>query len=64
VSERHDKKPAPKPDDKEKDAYGFTAADRKKRVYGTQQIGGMTALLVAARDGQKEAVGRCSNARE
>ena len=43
------------PDDKVKDAYGFTAADRKKRVYGTQQVGGMTALLVAARDGQKEA---------
>jgi ankyrin repeat protein len=50
-------KPSSKPDDKVKDAYGFTAADRKKRVYGTQQIGGMTALLVAARDGKKEAVG-------
>ena len=49
-------KPSAKPDDKLKDAYGFTAADRKKRVYGTQQIGGMTALLVAARDGKKEAV--------
>jgi ankyrin repeat protein len=49
------KKPAPKPDDKAKDAYGFTVADRKKRVYGTQQMGGMTALLVAARDGQKDA---------
>lgn len=48
--------PAAKPDDKVKDAYGFTAADRKKRVYGTQQIGGMTAMLVAARDGQKETV--------
>ena len=46
----------PKPDDKVKDAYGFTVADRKKRVYGTQQIGGMTALLLAARDGQKDAV--------
>jgi len=52
-----EKKPAPKPDDKVKDAYGFTVADRKKRVYGTQQVGGMTALLVAARDGQKDAVG-------
>lgn len=51
-----DKGSGAKPDDKAKDAYGFTAADRKKRVYGTQQIGGMTALLVAARDGQKEAV--------
>jgi ankyrin repeat protein len=50
------KKPAAKPDDKVKDAYGFTVADRKKRVYGTQQIGGMTALLVAARDGQRNAV--------
>lgn len=44
------------PDDKQKDAYGFTAADRKKRVYGTQQVGGMTALLLAARDGEKDAV--------
>ena len=52
-----EKKLAPKPDDKVKDAYGFTVADRKKRVYGTQQIGGMTALLVAARDGQKDAAG-------
>jgi len=51
-----EKKPAAKPDDKVKDAYGFTVADRKKRVYGTQQIGGMTALLVAARDGQRDAV--------
>jgi uncharacterized protein len=51
-----EKKPAPKPDDKVKDAYGFTVADRKKRVYGTQQIGGMTALLVAARDGHKDAI--------
>jgi ankyrin repeat protein len=50
------KKPAAAPGDKVKDAYGFTAADRKKRVYGTQQIGGMTALLLAARDGQKAAV--------
>ena len=51
-----EKKATAKPDDKVKDAYGFTVADRKKRVYGTQQIGGMTALLVAARDGQKDAV--------
>jgi uncharacterized protein len=51
-----EKKTVEKPDDKVKDAYGFTAADRKKRVYGTQKIGGMTALLVAARDGQKDAV--------
>lgn len=43
-------------DEKVKDAYGFTAADRKKRVYGTQQMGGMSALLLAARDGQKDAV--------
>jgi len=50
------KKADAKPDDKVKDAYGFTAADRKKRVYGTNQIGGMTALLVAARDGQADAV--------
>jgi ankyrin repeat protein len=51
-----EKKPAAKPDDKVKDAYGFTVADRKKRVYGTQQVVGMTALLVAARDGQRDAV--------
>jgi ankyrin repeat protein len=51
-----EKTPAPKPDDKVKDAYGFTVADRKKRVYGTQQVGGMTALLVATRDGQRDAV--------
>ena len=51
-----EKKAAAKPDDKTKDAYGFTVADRKKRVYGTQQIGGMTALLVAARDGHKDSV--------
>jgi len=49
-----EKKPAP--DDKVKDAYGFTAADRKKRVYGTQQIGGMTALLLAARNGHRSTV--------
>jgi len=54
--EEAEKKASPKPDDKVKDAYGFTVADRKKRVYGTQQIGGMTALLVAARDGQSGAV--------
>ena len=51
-----EKKATAGPDDKVKDAYGFTAADRKKRVYGTQQIGGMTALLLAARSGQKDAV--------
>ena len=56
AKEDTEKKPAAKPDDKTKDAYGLTAADRKKRVYGTTQIGGLTALLVAARDGQKEAV--------
>lgn len=47
---------AARPDEKVKDAYGFTAADRKKRVFGANQIGGMSALLVAARDGQSEAV--------
>ena len=57
AQEKTPEKPqAVKPDEKVKDAYGFTAADRKKRVYGTQQIGGMTALLVASRDGLKEAV--------
>lgn len=56
VKANGEKKAATAPDDKTKDAYGFTAADRKKRVYGTQQIGGMTALLIAARDGQKDAV--------
>jgi ankyrin repeat protein len=56
------KKPAARPDDKAKDAYGFTVADRKKRVYGTQQIGGMTALLIAARDGQSNAVSALLNA--
>jgi ankyrin repeat protein len=50
------KTPASKSDDKVKDAYGFTAADRKKRVFGTTQFGGLTALLVAARDGQINAV--------
>ena len=50
------KAPAAKPDDKVKDAYGFTAADRQKRVFGATQFGGLTALLVAARDGQIEAV--------
>jgi len=54
--EESDTKATAKPDEKTKDAYGFTAADRKKRVYGTTQIGGMTALLTAARDGQQEAV--------
>jgi len=50
------KTPAAKPDDKVKDAYGFTAADRKKRVFGATQSGGLTALLVATRDGQIHAV--------
>lgn len=45
-----------KPDDKTKDAYGFTAADRKKRVFGTTQIGGLTPLLLAARNGTIEAL--------
>jgi len=45
-----------KADDKVKDAYGFSAADRKKRVFGATQFGGLTALLVAARDGQINAV--------
>jgi ankyrin repeat protein len=58
-----EKKTVAKVDDKTKDAYGFTAADRKKRVYGTQQIGGMSALLVAARDGQKDAVAALLDAR-
>jgi ankyrin repeat protein len=51
-----EKAPAAKPYDKVKDAYGFTAADRKKRVFGATQIGGLTALLVAAREGQVNAV--------
>ena len=55
IKTKAEKKLAEKPDDKVKDAYGFTVADRKKRVYGTQQIGGMSALLVAARDGQQGA---------
>jgi ankyrin repeat protein len=46
-----------KPDDnKVKDAYGFTVADRKKRVFGTSETGGLTALLIAARNGQADAV--------
>jgi len=49
-------KAAAKPDDNAKDAYGFTAADRKKRVFGATQIGGLSALLIAARDGQTNAV--------
>lgn len=49
-------KQAAKPEEKLKDAYGFTAADRKKRVFGTSEIGGLTALLIAARDGQLDAV--------
>ena len=55
VKSEAEKTPESKPDDKVKDAYGFTVADRKKRVYGTQQMGGLTALLVAARDGQRDA---------
>lgn len=47
---------AAKPDDKVKDAYGFTAADRQKRVFGATQFGGLTALMVAARDGRINAV--------
>ena len=50
------KAPATKPDDKVKDAYGFTAADRKRRVFGATQFGGLSALLVAVRDGQIDAV--------
>jgi ankyrin repeat protein len=50
------KSQAAKPDEKVKDAYGFTAADRKRRVFGTSEIGGLTALLIAARNGQAEAV--------
>jgi len=50
------KAPAAKPDDKVKDAYGFTAADRQKRVFGATQFGGLTALMVAARDGRISAV--------
>jgi len=53
--EAANKQPA-KSDDKLKDAYGFTAADRKKRVFGTSEIGGLTALLIAARNGQADAV--------
>ena len=49
------KAPDVKLDDRAKDAYGFTAADRKKRVFGATQFGGLTALLVAARDGQLNA---------
>ncbi len=49
-------KPGAKPEDKAKDAYGFTAADRKKRVFGTTQIGGLTPLLLAARNGQIDAL--------
>jgi len=50
------KKPAAASDDKVKDAYGFTAADRRKHVFGTSEIGGLTALLIAARDGKADAV--------
>lgn len=49
-------KSAAKPDDKTKDAYGLTAADRKKRVFGTTQVGGLTPLLLAARNGNIEAL--------
>jgi ankyrin repeat protein len=38
------------------DAYGFTAEDRRSRVYGSLAMGGLTALHVAARDGQVHAV--------
>lgn len=38
------------------DAYGFTAEDRRARVYGSQTLGGLTALHVAARDGQTGSV--------
>jgi ankyrin repeat protein len=55
---------AAKPDDKVKDAYGFTAADRRKRVFGANQMGGLSALLVAARDGQTEAVRALLDARD
>lgn len=37
------------------DAYGFTAEDRRNRVYGSLALGGLTALHVAARDGQTDA---------
>jgi ankyrin repeat protein len=47
---------AAKPDDKAKDAYGFSAADSRKRVFGANQMGGLSALLIAARDGQSDAV--------
>ena len=57
VKSEAEKTPEPKPDDKVKDAYGFTVADRKKRVYGTEQMGGLSALLVAVRDGQSDAAG-------
>jgi ankyrin repeat protein len=40
----------------EPDAYGFTRADRAARVYGSLTMGGLTALHVAARDGQFDAV--------
>jgi hypothetical protein len=39
------KAPAAKPDDKLKDAYGFTAADRQKRVFGATQFGGQPGKM-------------------
>jgi ankyrin repeat protein len=40
----------------EPDAYGFSRAERAARVYGSLTMGGLTALHVAARDGQFDAV--------
>jgi uncharacterized protein len=39
----------------EADAYGFTAEDRRNRVYGSLSLGGLNALHIAARDGQIDA---------
>jgi ankyrin repeat protein len=47
-----------------KDAYGFTAEDRKKRVFGTTQTGGLSALLIAARGGHADAVRALLDARD
>jgi ankyrin repeat protein len=49
-----DKNAAVKKD--EPDAYGFTRSERAARVYGSLTMGGLTALHVAARDGQGDAV--------
>jgi ankyrin repeat protein len=38
------------------DAYGFTPADRAAQVYGSLAMGGLTALHIAARNGQIDAV--------